>query len=118
MRLKALEDVEQSLALSEVSRFPDFRAGDTVKVVLKVKEQEKTRLQTFEGVCLRRRGEGLSQTFAVRKVSFGRVSAVRNFFLHSPLIDSINLVRRGKVRQSRIYYILSRKGKASRIASL
>jgi large subunit ribosomal protein L19 len=117
MRVQAIQEIEKKVAVSDVSRFPSFRSGDTLRIVVKVKESEKVRLQAFEGVCIRRRGEGNSKTFTVRKISFGNVSAVRTFFFHSPLLDSIEVLKKGKVRQSRIYYILQRKGKSSRIAS-
>ena len=97
---------------------PDFRAGDTVRVSVQIKEGEgakaKTRIQAFEGVCLRRHNAGLTSTFTVRKMS-SNIGVERIFPLHSPMIDKIEVVRQGKVRQSRIYYLRKLRGKAARI---
>ena len=93
---------------------PAFRAGDTLKVHVRIKEGEKERIQVFEGVCLRRRGSELGASFTVRKVSYG-VGVERIFPLHSPVIDKVELVTHGKVRQSRIYHQRNLRGKAARI---
>lgn len=93
---------------------PDFRAGDTIKVHVRIKEGEKERIQVFEGVVLRRRGGGPGATFTVRKVSYS-VGVERVFPLHSPIIDKVEVVTRGKVRQGRIYYLRNLRGKAARI---
>ncbi len=93
---------------------PDFRAGDTIKVMVRVREGDKERLQAFEGVCVGRRGGGVSETFRVRKVSAG-VGVERIFPLHSPGIASVELVRRGNVRRAKLYYLRSLAGKAGRI---
>jgi len=93
---------------------PDFRAGDTVKVHVRIKEGEKERIQVFEGVVLRRRGSDLGATFTVRKVSYG-VGVERIFPLHSPVVDRVEVVTRGRVRQGRIYYLRNLRGKAARI---
>lgn len=93
---------------------PDFRPGDTVRVVVRVKEGDKERLQAFEGVCIARRGSGISETFTVRKVSAG-VGVERIFPLHSPTIAQIELVRRGRVRRAKLYYLRRLAGKAARI---
>ena len=93
---------------------PPFRAGDTVRVNVRVKEGDKERLQAFEGVCIARRGSGVSETFTVRKVSNG-VGVERIFPLHSPMIAEINVVRRGVVRRAKLYYLRDVTGKASRI---
>ena len=93
---------------------PDFKAGDTVRVHVRIKEGDKERIQVFEGVVLRRRGGGMGATFTVRKVSYG-VGVERVFPLHSPVIDRIEVVTRGKVRQGRIYYLRALRGKAARI---
>jgi large subunit ribosomal protein L19 len=93
---------------------PDFDAGDTVNVHLRVVEGEKERIQQFEGVCLRRRGSGANETFTVRKVSEG-VGVERIFPLHSPRIAKIDVVRRGVVSRSRLYYLRDRSGKEARI---
>ena len=93
---------------------PQFRAGDTVKVHVRIKEGEKERLQMFEGVVLRRRGYGPGATFTVRKISYG-VGVERIFPLNSPVVDRVDVVTRGKVRQGRIYYLRGLRGKAARI---
>jgi large subunit ribosomal protein L19 len=93
---------------------PDFRAGDTVRVIVRVREGDKERLQAFEGVCIGRRGGGINQTFAVRKISAG-VGVERVFPLHSPMIAEIELVRRGRVRRAKLYYLRRLAGKAARI---
>jgi len=93
---------------------PDFRPGDTIKVMVRVREGEKERLQAFEGVCVGRRGGGISATFMVRKVSAG-VGVERIFPLHSPSIASVEMVRKGKVRRAKMYYLRRLAGKAGRI---
>ena len=93
---------------------PPFRAGDTVRVNVRVKEGEKERVQAFEGVCIARRGSGVSETFTVRKISNG-IGVERIFPLHSPMIADINVVRRGLVRRAKLYYLRNVTGKASRI---
>ena len=96
---------------------PDFSAGDTVRVHVRIKEGEKERLQSFEGVVLRRRGSGMGASFTVRKISYG-VGVERIFPLHAPVIDRIEVVSRGKVRQGRIYYLRGLRGRAARIKEL
>jgi large subunit ribosomal protein L19 len=93
---------------------PPFRPGDTVRVNVRVKEGEKERLQAFEGVCIARRGSGVSQSFTVRKVSNG-IGVERIFPLHSPMIADIAVVRRGRVRRAKLYYLRHLTGKATRI---
>ena len=93
---------------------PDFLPGDTVRVQVRVREGDKERLQAFEGVCIARRGAGISATFTVRKVSAG-VGVERIFPLHSPNISEITLVRRGRVRRAKLYYLRRLAGKAARI---
>ena len=93
---------------------PDFRPGDTVKVHVKVVEGNRSRIQVFEGVVIRRQGGGLRESFTVRKVSFG-VGVERTFPVHSPVIDHIELTRRGKVRRAKLYYLRDRVGKKARI---
>lgn len=93
---------------------PDFRPGDTIRVMVKVSEGDKERLQAFEGVCIARRGSGISETFTVRKVAAG-VGVERIFPLHSPTIASIELVRKGRVRRAKLYYLRRLAGKAARI---
>jgi large subunit ribosomal protein L19 len=93
---------------------PDFRPGDTIKVMVRVREGDKERLQAFEGVCVGRRGGGVSETFMVRKVSAG-VGVERIFPLQSPSIASVEIVRKGKVRRAKMYYLRRLAGKAGRI---
>jgi large subunit ribosomal protein L19 len=93
---------------------PDFRPGDTIRVMVRVREGDKERLQAFEGVCVGRRGGGMSETFMVRKVSAG-VGVERIFPLHSPGIASVEIVRKGKVRRAKLYYLRQLAGKAGRI---
>ncbi len=93
---------------------PDFRPGDTIRVMVRVREGDKERLQAFEGVCVGRRGGGVSETFTVRKVSSG-VGVERIFPLNSPAIASIEVVRKGKVRRAKMYYLRRLAGKAGRI---
>ncbi len=93
---------------------PPFRPGDTVKVQVKVVEGDKERLQAFEGVCIRRRGAGLGATFTVRKVTYG-VGVERTFPVHSPSIDRIEVLRQGRVRRAKLYYLRKLRGKAARI---
>lgn len=93
---------------------PDFRPGDTVRVHVRVVEGNRARIQLFEGVVIRRQGGGLRETFTVRKVSFG-VGVERTFPLHSPVIDNVTVIRRGKVRRAKLYYLRDRVGKKARI---
>jgi large subunit ribosomal protein L19 len=93
---------------------PAFRAGDTLRVNVRVKEGEKERLQAFEGVCLARRGSGVSETFTVRKISNG-VGVERIFPVHSPMLAEIAVIRRGRVRRAKLYYLRHLTGKATRI---
>lgn len=95
-------------------QLPEFSPGDTVKVQLKVHEGDKERIQAFEGVVIRRRGDGLRATFTVRKVTYG-VGVERTFPIHSPLLDKIERTRRGRVRRAKLYYLRTLKGKAARI---
>ena len=93
---------------------PKFAAGDTVKVYVKIKEGEKERIQAFQGVCISKRGGGMNATFTVRKVSYG-IGVERIFPLHSPVIDKVEIVTRGRVRRAKIYYLRKLRGKAARI---
>lgn len=93
---------------------PDFRAGDTLRVNVRVREGEKERIQAFEGVCLGRKHGGVNESFTVRKISSG-VGVERIFPIHSPMIESIKVVRRGKVRRAKLYYLRNLRGKAARI---
>jgi large subunit ribosomal protein L19 len=93
---------------------PDFRAGDTVRVHVRVVEGERERVQVFEGIVIRRRGSGLSKTFTVRKLSFG-VGVERTFPLHSPMIAKIEVATRGDVRRAKLYYLRARVGKRAKV---
>ena len=93
---------------------PEFRAGDTLKVHVKVVEGNRARVQLFQGVCLRIQGSGIGRTFTVRKVSFG-VGVERTFPLHTPIIDKIEVITRGDVRRAKLYYLRNLRGKAAKI---
>ena len=94
---------------------PTFAPGDTVIVNVKVKEGDRSRVQAYEGVCIARSGAGLNESFTVRKISYGE-GVERVFPIYSPMIDSIKVVRRGKVRRAKLYYLRDRRGKSARIA--
>ncbi|MFD0616683.1 50S ribosomal protein L19 [Paenibacillus sp. GCM10027629] len=96
---------------------PSFRPGDTLKVHVKVIEGSRERIQLFEGVVIKRRGGGISETFTVRKISYG-VGVERTFPLHSPKIDKLEVARRGKVRRAKLYYLRELRGKAARIKEI
>ena len=96
------------------TNIPPFRPGDTVRVNVRVREGEKERLQAFEGVCIARRGSGVSETFTVRKISNG-VGVERIFPVHTPMIGDLAVVRRGRVRRAKLYYLRNLTGKATRI---
>tara|TARA_R110002124_G_scaffold95963_2_gene240249 strand:+ start:1481 stop:1858 length:378 start_codon:yes stop_codon:yes gene_type:complete len=114
MNLIAQIEAEQIAALGKT--IPDFKAGDTVRVGYKVTEGTRSRVQNFEGVCIsRRNGSGVAGSFTVRKISFGE-GVERMFPLYSTNIDSIDVVRRGKVRRAKLYYLRDRRGKSARIA--
>ncbi|OIJ09882.1 50S ribosomal protein L19 [Anaerobacillus arseniciselenatis] len=99
------------------SDIPAFRPGDTVRVHVKVVEGTRERIQVFEGVVIKRRGSGISETFIARKISYG-VGVERTFPLHSPKIDKIEVMRRGKVRRAKLYYLRALRGKAARIKEI
>ncbi len=105
---------EQMAKLSAGKEIPDFGPGDTIVVNVKVVEGERTRLQAYEGVCIGRSGGGLNENFTVRKISY-REGVERVFPLYSPTVDSIHVVRRGKVRRAKLYYLRERRGKSARI---
>ena len=109
--MHTLQEVEKEYLRTDL---PDFRAGDTVRVHVKVAEGDKERIQIFQGVVIQRRGSGTRATFAVRKVSAG-VGVERVFPLHSPVIGKIDVVRRGRVRRAKLYYLRGLRGKAARI---
>ena len=105
---------EQLEKLSSGKQMPDFNPGDTIKVDVKVVEGTRERIQAFEGVCIARGGKGINESFTVRKISYGE-GVERVFPLFSPKISSIKLVRKGKVRRAKLYYLRDRRGKAARI---
>ncbi len=105
---------EQVAKLSAGKDIPEFGPGDTVIVNVKVVEGERSRVQAYEGVCIGRAGQGLNENFTVRKISYGE-GVERVFPLHSPMINSIKVVRRGKVRRAKLYYLRGRRGKSARI---
>ena len=114
MDMIAQIEAEQIAALSK--DIPDFKAGDTVKVGYKVTEGTRSRVQNYEGVCIaRKNGSGIAGSFTIRKISFGE-GVERVFPLYSTNIESITVVRRGRVRRAKLYYLRSRRGKSARIA--
>ena len=112
--LQTLEH-EEAARLKALRGTPAFQPGDTVRVNVKIKEGERERIQAFEGVCIARAGEGVQENFTVRKISFGE-GVERVFPVLSPMIDSIEVKRRGAVRRAKLYYLRERRGKSARIA--
>ena len=108
-------EAEQISEILKKREVPEFKAGDTLKVNVFVTEGNKERIQAFEGVCIARSNRGFNSTFTIRKISHGE-GVERVFPLYSPMLESINLVRRGKVRRSKLYYLRQRSGKSARIA--
>jgi large subunit ribosomal protein L19 len=108
-------DAEEIARVSGSKSIPDFSAGDTLRVNVKIKEGERERVQAYEGVCIARNGGGINASFTVRKISFGE-GVERVFPLYSPNLDSIQVVRKGKVRRAKLYYLRDRRGKSARIA--
>jgi large subunit ribosomal protein L19 len=106
---------EQIEKLSAGKEIPDFQPGDTLLVNVKVIEGDKTRVQAYEGVCIGRSGRGINENFTVRKISYGE-GVERVFPLYSPMIDSIRVLRRGKVRRAKLYYLRGLRGKKARIS--
>ena len=109
--MNRLRDIEREGLREDL---PDFGPGDTLRVMVRVREGQKERLQPFEGVCIGRRGGGISETFTVRKIS-GGVGVERIFPLHSPNVAELKVVRRGRVRRAKLYYLRARAGKSARI---
>lgn len=107
-------DQEQMEEIAAKRRIPPFSPGDTVKVNVKVTEGTRTRVQAYEGVCIGRSGGGINETFTVRKISYGE-GVERVFPIYSPMLDSVEVVRRGKVRRAKLYYLRERRGKSARI---
>jgi large subunit ribosomal protein L19 len=114
MDLLAILDREEQERVSAGKTIPEFQPGDTVQVNVKVKEGERTRVQAYEGVCIARSGAGFQESFTVRKISYGE-GVERVFPLYSPSIESIKVLRRGKVRRAKLYYLRDRRGKSARI---
>ena len=110
-------EAEQIAKFHETKKIPQFRAGDTLRVGVKVVEGERTRVQNYEGVCIARSNKGIGSSFTVRKISFGE-GVERVFPLYSPNIETIEVVRRGVVRRAKLYYLRGRSGKSARIAEL
>ena len=108
-------EAEQIAKLTEKRSIPQFRAGDTLRVGVRVVEGERTRVQNYEGVCIARSNRGINSSFTVRKISFGE-GVERVFPLYSTNIDSIEVVRRGRVRRAKLYYLRDRRGKSARIS--
>ena len=106
---------EQMAAIEEKRTLPPFQPGDTVRVSVRVTEGTRTRVQAYEGVCIARSGAGLNENFTVRKLSYGE-GVERVFPIYSPMIEGVEVVRRGKVRRAKLYYLRGRTGKAARIA--
>ena len=117
MDIIAQLEKEQMAIILAKRQLPDFRPGDTVIVNVKVVEGERTRVQAYEGLCISRNGGGLNESFTVRKLSYGE-GVERIFPIYSPLLDSVKLVRRGKVRRAKLYYLKGLTGKAARITEL
>ena len=112
--MNIIQELEREQIAKLNKTIPDFQPGDTVVVNVKVKEGERARVQAYEGVCIARSGGSLNESFTVRKISYGE-GVERVFPVHSPMIDSIKVVRRGKVRRAKLYYLRDRRGKAARI---
>ena len=114
MNLSLVDEITKSQIRTDI---PDFRPGCTVRVDVMIKEVEKSRIQAFEGVVISRRGKGVAETFTVRKMS-SQIGVERTFPINSPLIDSITVIKRGKVRRAKLFYLRGLSGKASRIAEI
>ena len=116
MRNKYIESFENAQIAGK--QVPEFRAGDTLRVALRIKEGDKSRVQNFEGICIALRGTGTGETFIVRKIGANSVGVERIFPIYSENIEEITLVRRGRVRRSKLFYLRDRRGKAARIKEL
>ena len=116
MRNKFIEAFEKSQVAEK--NVPEFRAGDTLRVAVKIKEGDKQRVQNFEGICIARRGTGTGETFIVRKIGANSVGVERIFPIFSDSIESITVLRRGRVRRAKLFYLRERRGKAARIKEL
>ncbi|ARJ56480.1 50S ribosomal protein L19 [Campylobacter cuniculorum] len=116
MKNKFIEQFEAKQI--EGKKVPDFRAGDTLKLAIRIKEGDKTRIQSFEGICIARRGNGTGETFIVRKIGANNIGVERIFPIYSESLESISVLRRGRVRRARLFYLRDRRGKAARIKEL
>ncbi|MEM9733128.1 MAG: 50S ribosomal protein L19 [Pseudomonadota bacterium] len=114
MNLIAQLEAEQAAAIEEKRKIPTFSPGDTVRVLVRVTEGTRTRVQAYEGVCIARKGSGINESFTVRKISYGE-GVERVFPMYSPLVEGVEVVRRGKVRRAKLYYLRGRRGKSARI---
>jgi large subunit ribosomal protein L19 len=114
--MNLLQEIEKELQdeLATTRPIPEFQPGDSLRVNVKIKEGNRERVQAYEGVCIARTGGGINESFNVRKISYGE-GVERKFPLYSPLIDSIEVIRRGKVRRAKLYYLRALRGKAARI---
>jgi large subunit ribosomal protein L19 len=108
-------EAEQAQKIAEKRTLPEFQAGDTVRVQVRVTEGSRTRVQAYEGVCIARSGSGFQENFTVRKISYGE-GVERVFPVYSPLVEAVEIVRRGKVRRAKLYYLRDRRGKSARIS--
>jgi large subunit ribosomal protein L19 len=113
--MNIIETIEHEQIAKLGKTIPQFQPGDTLQVNVKVVEGDRTRVQAYEGVCIARSGGGLQESFTVRKISYGE-GVERVFPVHSPMLDSIKVVRKGKVRRAKLYYLRDRRGKSARIA--
>ena len=107
-------EAAEAARIDQMRTIPEFSAGDTVRVNVKVTEGTRTRVQAYEGVCIARSGAGIQENFTVRKISYGE-GVERVFPFYSPMLDSVEVVRRGKVRRAKLYYLRDRRGKSARI---
>jgi large subunit ribosomal protein L19 len=115
MTMNVIEELEKEEVTRLAKKVPMFSPGDTLRVNVRIKEGERERVQAFEGVCIARAGHGLQESFTVRKISFGE-GVERLFPVLSPMIESIEVKRRGAVRRAKLYYLRDRRGKSARIA--
>ena len=115
--MKNIEDINREAVkkIVSVKKIPEFSPGDTVKVGVKIVEGKRERIQFFEGVCIAKKNRDINSSFTVRKISFGE-GVERTFALYSPIVDSVKVIRSGKVRRAKLYYLRDRKGKSARIA--
>lgn len=116
MKNKYIEQFEAKQI--EGKNVPEFRAGDTLRLAIRIKEGDKTRIQNFEGICIARRGNGVDETFIIRKMGANNVGVERIFPIYSESLESITVLRKGRVRRARLFYLRDRRGKAARIKEL